>query len=143
MKTLYGVCKELPERCALNFRVEERTMRKYAYLKEPLKKNKDDYVYKIMICEAKEGFYLFEYTSLEAVLSASDLCYELLEDLYEDWNDRIDERGWIELGDPLPECQQDAFIPLRVKGRNTGRPEWGTYETLQDGNWVLYSPVSN
>ena len=118
-------------------------MRKYAYLKEPMKKNKDDYVYKIMLCEAKEGFYLFEYTSLEAVLSASDLCYGSLENLYEDWNDRIDERGWIELEDPLPECQQDAFIPLRVKGRNTGRPEWGTYETLQDGNWVLYNPVSD
>ena len=96
-----------------------------------------------MLCEEKEVFYLFECISLEAVLSASDLCYGSLEDLYEDWNECIDERGWIELEDPLPECQQDAFIPLRVKGRNTGRPEWGTYETLQDGNWVLYNPVSN
>lgn len=117
-------------------------MRKYAYLKEPLNKNGEDFVYKIMLCEAAEGIYLFEYTSPDAVMSSSDLCYETLEELYEDWNERIDERGWIEIEDPLPDCQQDAFIPLRVKGRDIGKPEWGTYETLKDGNWVLYDPLS-
>jgi hypothetical protein len=30
-----------------------------------------------------------------------------IEDVYEDWNDEID--------DPLPDCQHDALIPLRVK----------------------------
>ena len=53
-------------------------------------------------------------------------------------DDLIDENGWIEIEDPLPDCQHDAFIPLRVKGRSTGKPEWGKIETLKDGEWVEY-----
>ena len=64
-----------------------------------------------------------------------------LKDLYEDWNGLIDEKGWIELDDPLPGCQHDTFIPIRVKGRDTGKPEWGKFETLEDGRWVAYSPA--
>ena len=115
-------------------------MRKYAYLKEPLKCNNRDYIYKIMIYEAKEGFYLFEYCSLDANQCSFDCCYSLLEDLYDEWNDLIDERGWIDIDDPLPYCQHDAFIPIRVKGRDVGRPEWGKLETLKDGIWVEYNP---
>ena len=115
-------------------------MRKYAYLREPLKHDQEDFVYKIMLCETAEGFYLFEYTSPDAVQCSSDLFYDSLEDLYEDWNGLIDERGWIEMEDPLPDCQHDAFIPLRVRGRDAGKPEWGKYETLRDGKWVEYQP---
>ena len=118
-------------------------MRKYAYLKEPFRQNNGKVVYKIMLCESKEGFYLFEYDSLDAVQSMADLCYDSLEDLYDNWNERIDEKGWIEMEDPLPDCQQDAFIPLRVKGRDIGKPEWEKFETLKDGKWVPYIPVFN
>ena len=111
-------------------------MRKCAYLKEPLKYNEKDHIYKIMLYETKEGFCLFEYCSPEAVICSYDLCYDSLEELYDEWNDLIDERGWIGMEDPLPDCQHDAFIPLRVKGRDIGRPEWGKYETLKDGEWV-------
>ena len=112
-------------------------MRKYAILKEPLK-SEENYIYKIMLYEAKEGFYLFEYDSPDAVQCSCDRCYDSLEDLYEDWNDLIDDAGWIEIEDPLPDCQHDAFIPLRVKGRDTEKPEWGKFETLKDGKWVDY-----
>ena len=118
-------------------------MRKYARLKEPLRRSDDSYVYKIMLYETEEGFYLFEYARPDAVQSSSDYLYDSLEDLYEDWNDRIDENGWIGMEDPLPDCQHDSFIPLRVKGRNTGEPEWGRYETLRDGEWVEYIPEEN
>ena len=118
-----------------------RVMRKYAYLKEPLKLHEGDCVYKIMICETEEGFYLFEYFSPDAVMCSSDLLYTSLDDLYEDWNSLIDEKGWQEIDDPLPGCQQDAFIPLRVKGRDTGKPEWGRYETLRDGEWTEYKII--
>ena len=114
-------------------------MRKYACLKEPLKGNDKEYIYKIMVYEAKEGFYLFRYNSPDAVLCSSDSCYESLVDLFDDWNDLIDEKGWIDMEDPLPDCQHDAFIPLRIKGRDTGKPEWGRYETLEDGKWVEYN----
>lgn len=116
-------------------------MRKYAYLKEPIKYDKGNYTFKIMLYETTEGIYLFEYGSLDAVQCSHDRCYDSLEDLYEDWNDLIDERGWIEIEDPLPDCQHDTFIPIRVKSRDMGKPEWGKLETLKDGKWVEYEPT--
>lgn len=116
-------------------------MRMYAWLKEPRKCDGGGHVYKVMLYECNDGVYLFEYISPEAVQCSSDRCYNSLEDLYDDWNDLIDERGWIEMEDPLPDCQHDAFIPLRVKGRDIGKPEWGKYETRKDGKWVEYRPL--
>lgn len=46
----------------------------------------------------------------------------------------------MELEDPLPYCQHDAFVPVRVKGRNIGKPEWGKFEVLRDGSWIEYKP---
>lgn len=115
-------------------------MRKYAFLKEPVTAYDGGSVCKIMLYEADEGFYLFEYCGPDAVMSSYDLCYDSLEDLYEDWNDLIDERGWIKIEDPLPYCQHDAFIPVRVKGRDAGKPEFGKYEVLKDGKWTEYLP---
>lgn len=115
-------------------------MRKYAYLKEALKCSDQDLVYKIMFYEAKEGVYLFEYFSMDAVQCSADIFYDSLDDIYEVWNNLIDDRGWIDIDDPLPDCQHDAFIPIRIKGRDTGKPEWGKLETLKDGKWVDYIP---
>ena len=115
-------------------------MRKYAYLKETIKCNKRDSIYKIMLYKADDGFYLFEYFSLDALQSSADLFYDSLEDIYEEWNNLIDERGWIEIDDPLPDCQHDAFCPIRVKGRDIGKPEWGKFELLREGRWVEYIP---
>ena len=115
-------------------------MRKYAWLAKPHKVFGNN-VCKIMLHETGEGCYLFMYSSPDAVRCAADQCYDSLAELYEDWNDRIDEKGWIEMEDPLPYCQQDAFIPVRVKGRNVGKPEWGKFETLKDGEWIEYKPA--
>ena len=112
-------------------------MRKYANLKKPLEREEGN-IYKVMLYEAAEGFYLFEYDSPDAVQCCEDRNYASLEDLYDDWNDLIDETGWLEIEDPLPDCQHDAFVPLRVKGRDAGKPEWGKYEILKDGEWVEY-----
>ena len=116
-------------------------MRKYAYLKEPLKRDGGNCVFKVMLYETKEGIYLFEYDRPDAFQCSSDRIYDSLKDLYEDWNGLIDEKGWIEIDDPLPDCQHDTFIPIRVKGRDTGKPEWGKFETLEDGRWVAYNPA--
>ena len=113
-------------------------MRKYARLREPLKYGDNTWIYKIMLYETEEGVYLFEYSDPDAVQSSSDRLYDSPEALYDDWNGLIDERGWIGMEDPLPDCQHDAFIPLRIKGRDTGRPDWGKFETLKDGRWVDY-----
>ena len=115
-------------------------MRKYACLKQPRIYDTDTAVYKIMLYETEEGVYLFEYSSPDAVFSSADRFYESLDDVYDDWNDLINERGWTGIEDPLPFCQHDAFLPVRVKGRDTGKSEWGRYEILKDGNWVEYIP---
>ena len=115
-------------------------MRMYARLKKPLKIEEDTYVFKIMLYESENGFYLFTYSSPDAVMSDSDRFYDTLEELFEEWNGLIDKKGWILIDDPLPDCQHDAFIPVRVKGRNEGKPEWGVYETLTDGEWTAFKP---
>ena len=109
-------------------------MRKYAYLKEPLHCHESSDIVKIMLYETKEGFYLFGYCSLDAVQCSSDRCYASLEDLYGDWNDLIDERGWIEIEDPLPGCQHDGFIPIRVKAVIPGNRSGENLKYLKRGN---------
>lgn len=115
-------------------------MRKYAHLKEPLKCNNKQFIYKIMIYRDCGGYYLFEYCSKDAVQCTFDVFYDSIDDIYEVWNELIDERGWIDIADPLPDCQVDAFLPIRIKGRNTGNPEWGKLEILEDDEWVEYHP---
>lgn len=99
----------------------------------------DEYVYKIMLYQESPGeIYLFQYCSPDAICCSFDQYYNDMDDLYNDWIDRIDDRGWIELGDPLPDCQHDAFLPIRVKGRDAGKPEWGRFEIINDGVWTEY-----
>ena len=97
-------------------------MRRYAYLKEPIKTNKKDYIYKIMLYQTKkDGVYLFMYCQKDAVQCSF-------------------EKGWIPIDDPLPYCQHDAFLPIRVKGRDIGEPQWGKLEILENGKWKEYIP---
>lgn len=84
-------------------------MRKYAYIKEPYPCNKKDTVYKIMLHKTCGGYELYYYCSPDAVQCSYDRFYDSLEDLYEDWNGKIDDRGWIDLNDPLPGCSPSAF----------------------------------
>ena len=116
-------------------------MRAYAFLREPAETGDLPHVSKIMLFTAEEGVCLFEYSGPDDVLCSADRLYGSLEDLYDDWNGLIDEKGWIRMEDPLPGCQQDAFLPLRVRGRDAGKPEWGKFEVLEDGKWVEYRPV--
>ena len=110
-------------------------------LKEPIKTNKKDYIYKIMLYQTKkDGVYLFMYCQNEAVQCSFDYWYKTVEDVYEDWNDLVNEKGWILIDDPLPYCQHDAFLPIRVKGRDIGEPQWGKLEILENGKWKEYIP---
>lgn len=114
-------------------------MRMYGYIKKPFKTNKKDTIYKIMIHEIKkQGVYVYLYTSMDAISCSYDYYYPDIEAALEDWQEKIDEQGWISIDDPLPDCQHDAFLPLRVKGRNTGKPQWGQLEILENGVWKEY-----
>lgn len=114
-------------------------MRMYGFLKEPYMCNKKDTVYKVMLY-AIEGFgvYAYMYTHKDAMFSSFDAFYENLEDALEDWEGELDEQGWIKIADPLPGCQGDAFMPVRVKGRDSGKPRWGQLEILEQGEWKAY-----
>jgi len=113
-------------------------MRMYAYLKEPLPANKKDYIYKIMVHEMKQETFVYKYTSRDAVQCAFDSWYPDRESAVDDWQELIDENGWIMLDEPLPYCQYDAFLPIRVKGRAENNPKWGELEILENGVWKEY-----
>ena len=107
-------------------------MRMYAYLKEPLPVNRNDHIYKIMVHEMKRETYVYQYTSRDAIQGSFDSWYPDKDSAVEDWQELIDETGWIMLEDPLPDCQHDAFLPIRIKGRNQNNPQWGELEILED-----------
>jgi len=50
----------------------------------------------------------------------------------------IQHSDWIQINDPLPNCQHDFIRPVRVPGREKGNPQWGSLEELRDGKWVPF-----
>lgn len=85
---------------------------------------------------------------MDLILSATatgqcsfDYWYGDLSEALESWEDEIDEAGWHMIDDPMPYCQDDAFLPIRVKGRNLGKPIWGQYEIFDDGEWRKYHSI--
>ena len=59
---------------------------------------------------------------------------------YLDESDRVEVSQWIAIGDALPDCQPDWVSPVRVAGREIGKPRWGEFERLIDGEWVPLGP---
>lgn len=112
-------------------------MRMYGYLKQPCRANQHDFLYKVMLHETKkQGTYAYLYTSPDAVFCSFDYHYADLENALEDWACKIDAQGWTKIEDPFPDCQHDCIAPIRVKGRADGKPQWGQYEQLINGEWV-------
>lgn len=115
-------------------------MRKLAYLKEPYKCNGKDLVYKIVIYSTEQETFVFLYTSPDAVQGSFDRWYPDEQSALEDWEELIGEQGWQDIDDPMPNCQHDALLPIRVKGRDKGKPEWGKLEIYENGKWTDYKP---
>jgi hypothetical protein len=111
-------------------------MRMYGYLKNPYKTNKKDTIYKVMLHKTKRsGTLAYLYTSPDAVFSSFDNHYPDYEFALEQWSDEIDERGWIKLDGPLPDCLDCCVVPIRVKEWNFRKPQLGQYEIFIDGKW--------
>lgn len=115
-------------------------MRKLAYLKAPFRTVNGDTIYKIVMYTDDDGVYVFMYDSPDAVMSSSDRWY--LEEVLavDDWQEQIDDNGWQEIDDPLPYCQHDALLPIRIKGRDKGEPQWDCFEIFENGEWKEYIP---
>ena len=115
-------------------------MRKWAALTPPVEYNGRN-IRKIMIYQTPEhGTQVFLYAESEAQISCADEWYPTLPDALAAWEGAVHSE-WTQIADPLPGCQEDAFEPIRVKGRETGKPEWGKYEILRDGEWQVYDPA--
>lgn len=114
-------------------------MRRMGTLRTPLPANRRELIYKVMLHETRRnGVFAYLYTSPDALLCSYDCHYPDLANAMEDWADEVER--WDELDDPLPHCQHDCPLPVRVKGCEEGRPQWGSYEILKDGKWRDFAP---
>lgn len=86
------------------------------------------------------GVFTYYYTDRDAIFSTYDSYSNDIENAIEEFENELDEQGWIAIDDPLPGCQHDCLLPIRVKGRETGSPQWGSYEILENGEWREYHP---
>ena len=75
------------------------------YLKKPQPANDRELIYKIVVDEIQNrGAFVYLYLSPDAVRCSYDYYYHDAEDAVQEWEDEIDERGWI----PLPEPPDNA-----------------------------------
>ena len=112
-------------------------MRQWAWFSEPVSYS-GAAVEKIMLYQRPaEETCVFLYARRGSQISCADEWYPTLEDALAVW-DSVPHSAWIPVDDPLPDCQEDAFDPIRVKGRAEGKPEWGRYEVLVSGVWREY-----
>ena len=104
-----------------------------------LTKRATDGVKRVMIHDTGEGVYLFGYRSLEDGPASFDKWYASLPeaDLAAEESYDIEGEDWQVIPDPQENCQQDWIAPVRVKGRDTGNPEFGVFERFEQGEWKL------
>lgn len=113
-------------------------MRKWAFFDRPFLYNGLE-MQKIMLYQTPCGeTYVFLYTQKDAQHCQADEWYADWQKALDVW-DNVPHSAWIAINDPLPDCQHDAALPIRVKGRQLGKPLWGQYEILQNGQWHDYT----
>lgn len=101
-----------------------------------------DPVYKrLMLYQAETGVYLFFYNTELDAGSVGDVWFADLEKAYAYAASRfgIFNKDWEVIQDPLPNCQDDFIQPVRVKGRDLGSPEAGSFEKHVNGKWMDFS----
>lgn len=96
---------------------------------------------RLMICDkGKDGVFVFGYNTEEDSSCSWDFHYSDLEDAYEMCAEYgIQKDDWVEISDPLENCQDDWINPVRVIGRSNGNPEWGNFEQLIEEEWKKIS----
>jgi len=94
-------------------------------------------VKRVMLCSSKHGCYLFLYDQIEDgpcdVDHLEDSAAEAEQTCFECYGVSADD--WQTIPDPLPSCQDDWIATVRAAGRQTGNPEWGCFERLENGVW--------
>ncbi len=104
-------------------------MRKVAFIDS-------DETKKIMLYETDEGAYLFYFNTWVDAPSTKDFFYTDTEEAEAFcWIElNIKPSDWISISDPQEGCQNDFNAPTRVKVRDVGNPQFGSYQRF-DGKW--------
>lgn len=107
-------------------------MRRVAVLTTPVEE-----VRRIILYETEGGVSLFLSDSVEDAGSFADQWYASVDEAEQVAREQFGVKGsdWRDCPDPLPGCQHDWIAPVRVPGRDTDHPVWGTLERLEDGVW--------
>ena len=97
-----------------------------------------DKVKKLMIYELEEGVSLFGYDCVQDTVSIWDNWYLTLEEAKDFCEEmyQVDKENWIDISEPLNNCQHDFILPTKIVGKENGNPQWGQFQTLQNGKWV-------
>jgi hypothetical protein len=105
-------------------------------------KNDHPDVKQVIIYECEDGVYVFRFASFEDGSAISDEWYQsvieadaMCENEY-----GINSNDWKYIGDPMEGCQHDWIAPVRIKGRDLGKPKWEKFERLENGIWREFIP---
>lgn len=97
-----------------------------------------DEIKKLMIYESEDGVYLFGYDCVQDTISIWDNWYLTLEEAEDFCEEKyeVDKEKWIDISEPSTGCQHDFIMQTKVRAKENGKPQWGNFQTLQNGNWV-------
>ncbi len=100
-------------------------------------KNVSDFK-RAMLYQCKDGCYIFLYDKDEDCSCKHDYLQDDLEIAKEFCKEEygINYDDWVKISDPQVDCQDDWIAPVRVKGREKGKPQWGEFEKLDNGKWI-------
>jgi len=112
-------------------------VRKYAILIEAISID-SDLVKRIIMYETdQDGVYVFLSSSVDDVGCDADLWFEDVEsadDYCVDYG--VSQEDWIEIENPMHDCQHDFIRPVRVKGRDAGNSQFGELEIFDGLRWI-------
>jgi hypothetical protein len=94
-------------------------------------------VLQVILYQCPDGIYLFYCSSVDDGFAMGDEWYEDLESAESVCLNEygINSDDWEIIPEPLEYCQHDWIEPVRVIGRDRGKPQWGCLEKLIDGLW--------
>lgn len=97
---------------------------------------------KVMLYETDNGVFLFGYDTVVDCCGMFDERYENAKDAQarcaEEY--RVKPEDWIPISDPREYCNCDYIMPVKIKGRENGRPEFDSWEICRDGKWQAFQP---
>jgi len=97
----------------------------------------DPEVKRVMLCDSDCGCYVFLFDRTDDGPGFADYLQDSVSDAEamcaEDYG--ITSADWTWIPDTNDGCQDDWIEPVRVVGRESGKPQWGQFEHLEGGQW--------